>query len=431
MYTKKTLVKRFHWYGWFICCLAALFYCYEYLLRIEPSVMVDQLRHHFTGLSAGGVGLLSSMFYWAYTPMQVVVGVMTDRYGPKRVLTLAIILCALGTFIFGHTHNLYFAGFGRFLVGTGSAFAFVGVLKLAAMWLPESQYPLFVGVTLSLGMLGALVGDVGMTWVVHQYGWEHVIIWSVIVGVILVPIFFIFVQEKIIHEPFHKPNDSFKLYFSRFWELLGRRDMIITGVIGCLMYLALSAFAEMWGIPFLQRVMPSAHLAASSINSMVFLGWLFGAPLAGWLSQRLKTRRLLMMYGSIAGVLTFSFIIIDPFISPWLMAVVLFIFGIFTSSQVLCFAVARDFVDVKYAATASGVINMLVMVSGMLLQPLMSHMLDWAWSGQMENGLRVYSVNDYRIAMLVMPVALLVSAVLCYLMKESFNASKLKIADKR
>jgi MFS family permease len=421
LYTKKTLVKRFHWYGWFICCLAALFYCYEYLLRIQPSVMEVQLRHHFLGLSASGFGLLSSMYYWAYTPMQVVVGVMTDRYGPKRVLTLAILLCALGTYIFGATQDVYIAAFGRFMVGCGSSFAFVGVLKLAAMWLPEDHFPLFAGITTSLGMLGALTGDIAMTWMVHNFGWQHVIMWSVVAGVVLIPIFFLFVQEKIIHEPFHKPRDGFKVYFSRFWVLLKNRDMLITGVIGCLMYLSLSAFGEMWGIPFLQRVMPDQHLAASTLNSMVFLGWLVGGPLSGALSQLFQTRRKMLLIGSVGATVVFTFILVNPFVSTLTMALLLFVFGVFCSVQILCFAVARDYVDVKSAATATGVINMLVMVSGMLLQPLMSRMLDWAWSGQMMHGLRVYSVHDYRVAMAIMPVAMLISAVLALVMKESYK----------
>lgn len=386
--------------------------------------MAPQLRHHFLALSAGGLGLLSSMYYWAYTPMQVVVGVMTDRYGPKRVLTLAILLCTVGTFIFGDTHNVFFAAFGRFLVGMGSAFAFVGVLKLAAMWLPEKFFPLFAGITVSLGMLGALMGDIGMTWMVHQMGWQHVILCSVAVGVLLIPIFFIFVQEKIIHEPFHKPSDNFKVYFVRFWELLKKRELIITGVIGCLMYLALSAFGEMWGIPFLQRVMPSQHLAASTLNSMVFLGWLVGGPLNGWLSQLMKSRRKLLIIGSLGGFISFSAILIHPVMPPYLMAILLFVFGVFTSTQVLCFAIGRDYVDVKLAATAASVINMLVMISGMVLQPLMSRVLDWAWSGQMAGGLRIYTINDYRIAMLILPAAMLISFVLALMIKESYDVEK-------
>ena len=389
--------------------------------------MEQALRHHFMTsrgfLTATSFGVLVSMYYWAYTPMQAIVGVMTDRFGPKRILTVAIGLCALGVFIFGDTTSIYIAGLGRFMVGVGSAFAFVGVLKLAAMWLPERYFPVFTGITTSLGMLGALCGDIGMTSMVHSFGWHKVISVSVIAGVLLIPIFYLFVHEKIVHEPVKRPNDSFKVFFKHFVTLLKNKDILIAGVIGCLMYMSLSTFGEMWGIPFIQREMHGSgqHLAASTINAAVFFGWLVGAPLMGILSQKLRTRRKLLMYGSLAAAGVFGTILMYPNLTPIEFGALLSLFGICCSAQILCFVVGRDYVDVKLAATAAGVINMLIMASGMLLQPLISKMLDWAWSGQMAHGLRVYSVNDYRLALTSLPVALVISAILAYFMKESYK----------
>ena len=385
--------------------------------------MAIELRHHFMGLTGGGLGLLSSMYYLAYAPMQIIVGVMTDRFGPKRVLTFAILLCVFGTYLFGATSNIYVAACGRFLVGVGSSFAFVGVLKLAAMWLPEKYFALFTGITTALGMLGGMIGDVGMTWMVNHLGWHRVISVSIATGMVLIPIFYFFVHEKIIHETArYKNKKTIIAYLKGFFHLLANRDVVIAGLIGCLLYLSLSAFAEMWGIPFLQRAMPHHKLVASTINSMVFLGWFCGAPLNGWLSGVFNTRRLLLIVGSLMGAAIFVFILLSPNLSPLLMGALLFLFGIFSSVQVLCFAIARDFVTVKLAGTAAGVINMLVMISGMLLQPIISHMLDWSWSGLVYNGLRIYSVNDYRIAMLVIPTAYLISAFLAYIISEDCHA---------
>lgn len=68
--------------GWLLCGLGAIFYSYEYLLRIAPSVMENALRTHFN-LSASGFGFLSSIYYLAYVPMQLPVGVLLDRYGRR------------------------------------------------------------------------------------------------------------------------------------------------------------------------------------------------------------------------------------------------------------------------------------------------------------------------------------------------------------
>ena len=81
--------------GWFICALSAVYYIYEYLLRIAPSVMEPSLRAHF-GLSATGFGILSAFYYYAYVPLQVPVGVLLDRYGPRVLITIACGVCVVG-----------------------------------------------------------------------------------------------------------------------------------------------------------------------------------------------------------------------------------------------------------------------------------------------------------------------------------------------
>src|SRR3990167_10294488 len=107
--------------GWLVCSLAALYYCYEYLLRVTPSVMEGPLRAHFN-LSAAGFGFLSAFYYYAYVPLQVPVGVLLDRYGPRLLLTAACLICVIGSFLLASTSVFWVAAMGRFCVGFGSAF---------------------------------------------------------------------------------------------------------------------------------------------------------------------------------------------------------------------------------------------------------------------------------------------------------------------
>ena len=88
---------------WFVCALGALFYSYEYLLRMSPSIMAENLMrfYHLTGAEFGY--LSGSYYYYSYVAMQILVGVMMDRYGPRRLLSFACLLCAIGAYLFACT----------------------------------------------------------------------------------------------------------------------------------------------------------------------------------------------------------------------------------------------------------------------------------------------------------------------------------------
>ena len=110
------MLKKAVFMPWLIVGLGALYYCYEYFLRITPSVITPELMRDYN-LTGAQVGSLAAFYYHAYVPMQIVVGLLMDRYGPRRLLTLACILCAAGTYLFAGTHNLMIAKSWSILVG--------------------------------------------------------------------------------------------------------------------------------------------------------------------------------------------------------------------------------------------------------------------------------------------------------------------------
>ncbi len=409
-------------YGWTVCGLAAIFYCYEYLLRIEPSVMIPNLMSHFA-VTGAGLSFVIAMYYYAYTPLQAVVGVFTDYFGPKKVLTSAIGFCVLGCVLFMMYGSLWGAAGGRFLIGIGSAFAFVGVLKLAAMWLPAKRFAMFVGLTTSLGMVGAMIGDIGLTWALGKFGWQSILAGSAIFGAILIPIFFFFVHDKKNKNIMTDTTEmNFPAAIEGLWISLKNRQLICAGLIGCTLYLSLSVFGEYWGIPYLNETNEgTARVLSSAMNSMVFFGWLIGGPLSGWLSDRLKTRRLPLIFGNFLAALTISALILWPHMAEFLKFILLFLFGLFSSVEIICFSLPRDLLPIKYAATALGVVNLFIMIGGMILTPLVGVILDALWAGQMANGHRVYTLFDYQVALALIPIAMFLAMILSYKMKETYR----------
>ena len=116
------------WIKWSIWTLAAVFYFYEFVLRVSPSVMVPELMTSF-GITASAVGVLSAFYLYSYAPMQLPVGVLMDRYGVKKVLSIASIICGLGALLFSAAGDLSVASLGRLLIGAGSSFAFIAAFN--------------------------------------------------------------------------------------------------------------------------------------------------------------------------------------------------------------------------------------------------------------------------------------------------------------
>ncbi len=236
---------------WFICSLGALFYAYEYLLRITPSVMTSDLMG-FYHLNHAQMGNLCAFYYYIYTPMQLFVGVLMDRYGPRRLLTMATLCCVIGSALFAISPLFWIAAIGRLLIGFGSAFAFVGVLKLATIWLPKKYFALFSGLATALGMLGAITGDLVLTKLVQFLGWQETMYISAILGIAIAFLIGLFVRDQ---SQDRKKAISAKIEtldnaIAGLLKIFKNPQMWVAGLIGCILYVPISAFAELWGIPY-------------------------------------------------------------------------------------------------------------------------------------------------------------------------------------
>ncbi|OGV34942.1 MAG: MFS transporter [Legionellales bacterium RIFCSPHIGHO2_12_FULL_35_11] len=415
--------------AWFVCSIGAIFYAYEYLLRIAPSAMEIPLRHHFA-LTATGFGLLSSIYYYAYVPMQVPVGILMDRFGPRRLLTLACFTCAAGAFIFSSTNMFNVAICGRLIVGIGSAFAYVGVLKLATIWFPENKLAMIAGLTAALGTIGAMIGDNVMDKIIMLSGWQQTIIWIGIIGLILTVIIWFSIHD-------HKRDlesggtiDTFKRNMYDLIIILKTKQMWLNGLFGCLIYLPTTVFAELWGIPYLENAHGLSASDAGFANSLVFCGFMIGAPLMGYISDKLSRRVLPMTIGSIGAAIIMLVILYVPIPSIKLLNICMFVLGLLYSCQAIVFAIGRELSPNEAAGTAFAVTNMLVMLGAMFLQPLVGKMLDYSFISRTppavleglskQNVSLLYSAADYKFAISIIPIGIVIAAILTFFIKETY-----------
>lgn len=407
-----------------MCVLGAVFYCYEYFLRVAPSVMAFELKSAFS-LSDAAFGNLAACYYYAYTPMQIPVGMMMDKYGPRRILTFACLCCVLGTYLFAVTSNVLLAQIGRFLVGFGSAFAYVGILKISDIWLPRKYFVLMAGLASALGMAGAIIGQITMAFMVKSMGWQVTMQYSAYAGIFLMFALLLVLRDEVPQDGKNRLKAESSIselkVIAGLIEIIKNRAMWMNGVIGCLTFLPLSAFGELWAVPFLETVgFTKAEAALGS--SMVSLGFAIGGPCFGIYSEYIKSRRIPLAIGSFISAFFMFLAIAMPSLSKLWMFSLLFLSGFFAAAEILVFAIGNDLSRKEVTATAAAFTNMMVMVSGVIIPPVIGKLLDNSHRIGVDGQLSSIAVHDYTIALMILPVALVLAGFLSIHLKETYKS---------
>lgn len=410
--------------GWIVWFVAAFFYLYEYVLRASPGIMTEQLMQDF-GITTTALGLFTSMYYYAYTPLQIPGGLIVDRLGARFAITLSCALCCCGTFLFAGCESLLGAQIGRFIIGAGSACAFLSTLKLVSDWFPARYFAVLSGMTTMIGItMGGYIAGKPLALAVNAVGWRSAMFWSATLGIATTLICWVMVSNTPKGTKTYTGKTSTATIIADLKILITNRQTWYIALYGCLFYVTISVFAEMWGVPYLMKKYTIDNVSASSMVAMLFLGKGAGAPCIALLSNYLESRRKVMFFSTFGATIAFLLAVYMD-VSPSMMEVLLCFTGFCAGGQVLCFALNQEVNPHEISATTVGFTNTIVMLSGIVLLPLLGALLDFNWSGALgDNGVRIYDIQAYKAAMLALPVCLFLSFLLVFFIKETYPHGK-------
>jgi MFS family permease len=407
---KKSLVNS----GIIMCVLGIAFYYYEYYLRVAPSILRLELKEMFN-LTDASFGNLAACYFYAYTPLQLPVGLLIDRYGVRTILTFACLICASSICILASGTSFMLAKMSWFLLGFGSAFAYVGVLKIADAELPQKYFSFVAGICSAFGMFGGISGELIMSHFISVFDWQTALHYSGIMGFILAILLWSFLRNR--------PQEEFTYSHMKTTPLSGLKDILkskemwINGIIGCLTFLPVSIFAGIWAVPYLEAV---GFDRSDSIvgSSLIFLGYAIGGPLWGFISTKVESHRKLLIMGSFIAALLMAIVIWSPSTTPFIMYSLLFLSALFASTQIMVFSISNNLCRSSISATAASFTNMVVMVGGVFLPQIVGLLLDNSLSG---NDLIQYSYRDFSQALSLLPVGLTLAGFLSLYLKETYR----------
>ncbi len=387
--------------AWFVWCLGALSFSYAFFQRVAPSVMVDDLMRDFA-VGAATLGNLSAVYFYVYAGLQIPVGLALDKWGPRRMLSGAALVAAIGSALFAAADDIAVAYAGRLLVGTGCAVGFVGALKLATNWFPPERFAFVSGLTMLVAMLGAVAGQAPLAALVGAYGWRLSLFGAAAGAGLLALTTWLIVRDR---PPGGSagPHDAPISLADGLARVLAAWQNWVIALYAATMAAPFLAYGGLWGVPHQMQLHGLDRIEAAATNSLMLVGWAVGAPAGGWISDRLGRRRMPMAAAaalSLAGWLTLLY---TPALSLAASQILLFAIGTVSGAMVVCIAAARERAPVSIAGATTGFINTAMVGSGALLQPAIGYLLDRNWDGVVREGVRVYSNVAFDAALVTLP----------------------------
>jgi MFS family permease len=286
---------------------------------------------------------------------------------------------------------------GRLLIGGGVASSWIGALAVIAQNFPHHRFAVLAGGTQAFGMLGATMGQGPLSLVVDTQGWRAAM-WSLaITGIVLGLLILITLRDRSSsHGGWIDTGKGIRI-------AIKNPQTWLCALFGMAMVGPLVAFAGLWAVPYLMQVHGMGRTAAASLASVMFLGWAVGSPILGGISDRLRTRKIIMVVGACAATMLLSMLPLLKQAPIVVLAALILGVGLSSSAYVVGISLARESNPKEIGGTVLGLVNTCVISSGAILQPLIGFVLDQHWTGVTAEGARIYSPQAFAWGLAVLP----------------------------
>ncbi|MGW7358682.1 MFS transporter [Streptomyces sp. NPDC054802] len=323
------------------------------------------------GVNASALSTFSILQLLVYAGMQIPVGLMVDRLGTKKVLTIGVVLFTVGQLGFALSPSYGTALAARALLGCGDAMTFISVLRLGSRWFPARRGPLIGQVAALFGMAGNLVSTLVIARMLHGMGWTATFAGSAAAGVLVLVLLSLFLSD---HPEGHEPPPAFggetplsarhaglafvRKQIAASWREPGTR-------LGMWVHFTTQfpgmVFLLLWGMPFLVEAQGMSREGAGGLLTLVVLSNMLVGLVYGQVIARHHAARVPLALGTVGSTATLWAVTIAYPGGPapmWLLVTLCTVLGACGPASMIGFDFARPANPPERQGTASGIVNM-------------------------------------------------------------------------
>ena len=418
-------IKYQAWLNW---ALGAAFVVFVFTFQTGYAITNLDMTNKLA-LTVTQVGLIGSIYTWAFAIAQFSSGAILDKLGMRWVIPIACAVVTLGGFTFANANGMPMLITGQVLMAIGGSFGFVGAGFIGGKWFGAAKYGLMFAWVQFVASLAAVIGQNTLGGLAQQFSWDQLLNGLAFLGLIITLLLFVLMRSP-------KENDEAdkwqglapftKDLVQKINEVSSISDSWINALIGGATFGSMLALGVVWGPRFLAAG-GMEQSDAFSVSAMMWFGLAFGAPLFAWVSDKLKKRKLPMATGCFLQLVAIIYIISNPSMSVQGASIAFFIWGFMSAGSMLNFPIGAELVKPSLIGTSAAVVNAVQFIIGGIIMAIPGQVL--SGSGPIARITNISpgqlniepTISDYQWALAVIPLALVAALILFAFLQETYK----------
>lgn len=413
--------KTYNYYKWRIWTILSLSFVMSLFHRSALGVVSEELSKTLS-LSAVQLGNVASITFYSYAIMQIPAGILLDVFGYKKISYLGVITTGFGSILLGASLNVWMAYGGRLLVGVGTSVIFISVLKAQSIWFSKDEFSKASSKLSFIGNMGGVIATFPLAALVILIGWRKSFyimgIACFIVGFLIYkyvkasPKAVGFVPLGITHNE-EKINLSKALKSVITNRATWRNFFILFSLVGCT-----TSLTGLWGVSYFTYVYGISKTMAAFYTSFIIYGLVAGSLVVVQIDRLLKDPvKLYPRISLIINSLIWVYILIIEGGKPPLVVFpyILFIMGALAMSHILSFTDIKEKIPGSYGGIGTSIVNSGEFVGSSILSILIGYFLDFKWNGQVIDGIKVYGLEEYRLAFFLFLIVSVIGIIMSFI----------------
>jgi MFS family permease len=378
--------------------LSALF-TLSMFYRVSNAVIAPNLIQDLR-LNAETLGVLGGAFFYSFALLQIPMGPLLDRIGPRLIITSFSLIGALGAFLFAFADSFAAALVGRILIGAGMASALMGSFKVFTLRFSPDRFATLMGILVSVGTLGNILAASPLAYLTSTIGWRTTFI--VAAGITTLLAFLIYWvlggDERNEDRRFPSPSKPEIGILPSMRMILGSLVFWQMGAVAFFRYGTFVGLQGLWLGPYLINTQGYSPVQTGNLLIFLAIGTIAGGPIAGRLSDRiLHSRKGVALWGlTLYSLSLFPLVGLFKMQSSFWYGLIFFFIGFFGGFGMIVYSHAKELFPISISGTVMTMVNFFTMTGGAIFMPLLGKVI-----GSFPRVGHVYPTEAYHLAFLI------------------------------